>query len=66
MFNDAVGRRNIWILLVCAVAGSYELYALLLLSILKIKTGKIRLNSSEQPILKLLDYCVIPTTAVFE
>lgn len=64
MFNDAVGRRNIWILLACA--GSYELYALLLLSILKIKTGKIRLNSSEQPILKLLDYCVIPTTAVFE
>lgn len=40
MFNDAVGRGNIWILLPGAVAGSYKLYALLLLSLLKIKTGK--------------------------
>lgn len=40
MFNDAVGRGNIWILLPGDVAGSYKLYALLLLSLLKIKTGK--------------------------
>lgn len=40
MFNDAVGRGNIWNLLPGAVAGSYKLYALLMLSVLKIKTGK--------------------------
>lgn len=54
MLNDAVGSENIWILLPGAIAGSYKLYALLLLSLLKIKTGGICLNFSEEPILKLL------------
>lgn len=68
MLNDAVGSENIWILLPGAIAGSYKLYALLLLSLLKIKTGgnmpKFFWTANLE--ITLLDYCIIPTTAIFE